>query len=295
MITTTEKIISAEVIIDAPIDKVWQLWTDPKHIIRWNYASEDWHTTWAENDFRAGGRFLSRMESRDGKHGFDFTGEYKTIEPEKLIEYTLDDGRQVEVTFISNGQKTKIRELFEAELSNPKEMQQAGWQSILDNFKKYVEEESEKFNLMHFEILINANAEKVYKTMIDEEYFSEWTSEFNPSSYYIGSWDKGSEIKFLGVDKDGNKEGMFAVIKENIPNKFVSIEYFGIIQNENVITSGEEIDGWAGALENYTFTEQNGKTLVEVDIDVNFRFISYFTESWPRALNKLKSICQENS
>jgi uncharacterized protein YndB with AHSA1/START domain len=127
--------------IEAPVEKIWQYWTEPEHIKQWNNASEDWHTPHAENDLRVGGTFLSRMEARDGSFGFDFGGEYTVVEPHRLIEYVLPDGRAVRIEFQKQGDVCKIVESFDPEQENPLEMQQAGWQAILDNFKKHVMEE----------------------------------------------------------------------------------------------------------------------------------------------------------
>jgi uncharacterized protein YndB with AHSA1/START domain len=139
--------ITVSTIIDSPVQKVWEYWTNPNHIIHWNNASSDWHTPRAENDLRAGGKFLSRMEACDGSMGFDFEGEYLNVEPLKLIEYVLADDRKIKVYFEPDGDKTKITEVFDAETENPVKMQQAGWQAILDNFKKYVEaSEKEKYH-----------------------------------------------------------------------------------------------------------------------------------------------------
>ena len=126
MATIEKTNITVGVIIHKPVEKVWKLWTDPKHIIHWNNASDDWHTTKAENDLRPGGKFLSRMEAKDGSMGFDFTGKYNKIELHKLIESTLDDDRNVWVSFISKGNETMITEIFEAEQENAIELQQAG-------------------------------------------------------------------------------------------------------------------------------------------------------------------------
>lgn len=291
MATTERTIITVEATMNAPVEKVWDLWTDPKHIVHWNNASDDWHTPKAENDLRVGGKFLSTMEAKDGSWGFDFSGEYSKVEQHKQIEYTLDDGRKVQVSFISKENETTVTETFEAEQTHTIEMQQAGWQAILDNFKKYVES-SAMLETLHFEININAHVEKVYNMMLNEKHFAQWTAEFNPTSHFIGSWKKGSKILFLGTDQDGSMGGMVSRINENIPNKFVSIEHLGIVQDGKEITSGSDIDGWAGALENYTFTEDNGKTLLLVDMDANQEFKSYFLETWPKALNKLKAICE---
>jgi uncharacterized protein YndB with AHSA1/START domain len=140
MTTKTEKISTTiRAKINAPVAKVWTLWTDPKHLVHWNNASDDWHTPKAENDLRVGGKFLSRMEARDGSMGFDFTGEYTNIELHKHIAYFMHDGRKVAVHFAVANNRTTVTETFDAEQENPVEMQRAGWQSILDNFKNYVE------------------------------------------------------------------------------------------------------------------------------------------------------------
>lgn len=292
MATIEKTKITVGVTINSPVEKVWNLWTEPKHIIHWTNASDDWHTPKAENDLRPGGKFLSRMEAKDGSMGFDFSGKYIKVDPQKLIDYTLDDGRNVQITFDSKGNETMVTAIFEAEQMNPIEMQQSGWQSILDNFKKYAET-SGKMESLHFEIRINAKPEKVYSTLIDEKHYKEWTSEFNPTSHYIGSWEKGSKIQFLGTDEKGNMGGMVSRIKENIPNKFVSIEHLGIIQNGKEITTGAEVEGWAGAMENYSINQTNDTTLFSVDCDSNQEFKSYFFETWPKALNKLKEICEQ--
>ncbi len=138
--TTLEKtVITVGAEINAPVEKVWEFWTDPKHIVRWNNASDDWHTPKAENDLRVGGKFLSRMEAKDGSMGFDFIGVYSKVEPLRQIEYTLEDDRTVQISFAADGDKTTVTETFEAEQENTLELQQFGWQSIVNNFKRYVE------------------------------------------------------------------------------------------------------------------------------------------------------------
>jgi uncharacterized protein YndB with AHSA1/START domain len=134
-----EKTITIKATVNSPIATVWSKWTHPNDIINWNSASEDWHTTKAENDLIIGGKFSYRMEAKDGSFGFDFWGIYTNIIINELIEYTLGDDRKVKVIFEFENGETKITTLFEAEDENPKEMQQFGWQSILNNFKKYAE------------------------------------------------------------------------------------------------------------------------------------------------------------
>lgn len=129
--------------IKAPVAEVWKSWTSPEDIVQWGAASDDWHTTKAENDLRAGGKFLSRMEAKDGSMGFDFGGTYDEVQTNKLIDSTLGDGRKLITVFTDKGDITEVTETFEAESSNPIEMQRAGWQAILDNFKKHVEKGNE--------------------------------------------------------------------------------------------------------------------------------------------------------
>ena len=123
----------------APIDAVWRAWNNPADIMQWNAASPDWHTTKSTVDLREGGKFLSRMEAKDGSFGFDFEGIYSRVVPNKVIEYAMPDGRQVEVEFTERAGGVDIRSTFDAETQNPPEMQREGWQAILDNFVRHVE------------------------------------------------------------------------------------------------------------------------------------------------------------
>jgi len=125
--------------INAPIDKVWECWTNPEHITKWCFASPDWHTPYAENDLRKGGKFKSTMAAKDGSMSFDFEGEYTLVNQNKDIQYVMADGRKVEVSFKETSNGVEIIESFDPETLNPEEMQRGGWQAILDNFKKYTE------------------------------------------------------------------------------------------------------------------------------------------------------------
>jgi len=125
--------------IRAPMKAVWDAWNTPADIQRWNAASDDWHTTRSTVDLREGGAFLSRMEARDGSEGFDFEGTYTRIVPHGVIEYRMSDGREVRNEFVERGGGVAVTVTFDAETENPAEMQRAGWQAILDNFRRYVE------------------------------------------------------------------------------------------------------------------------------------------------------------
>jgi uncharacterized protein YndB with AHSA1/START domain len=139
METIARKKVTVETTVSAPVARIWELWTSPEHISQWNYASDDWHSPRAENDLRPGGRFLARMEAKDGTFGFDFSGTYVDVQPYKYIEYIMDDGRKAEVFFTPLDDQTRVVETFEAEDVNSIELQKGGWQAIMDNFKKYAE------------------------------------------------------------------------------------------------------------------------------------------------------------
>lgn len=130
--------ITVEVLLKAPIEKVWKYWTEPDAITKWCFASDDWCAPKAQNDLRVGGKFLTRMEAKDGSAGFDMEGVYTVVEEFKRIEYDFY-GRHVSVQFIPEGECVRLIETFDPEDENSEEMQRAGWQAILDNFKKYVE------------------------------------------------------------------------------------------------------------------------------------------------------------
>jgi uncharacterized protein YndB with AHSA1/START domain len=139
METSTKTSITVKATVQAPIEKVWVCWTEPQHITKWNQASADWHTPYAENDLRVGGKFKSTMAARDGSFSFDFEGVYSRVEKHKAIDYSIADGRKVAIIFSGNEKETNITTTFEAERVNSIEMQRGGWQAILDSFKRYTE------------------------------------------------------------------------------------------------------------------------------------------------------------
>lgn len=125
--------------IQSNLHKVWIYYTQPEHITNWNFASDDWQCPHAENELRVGGKYIARMEAKDGSFGFDFEGVYDEVIDQKKITYTLGDGRMVTTIFEAQDSNTNVTTSFDAEGSHSIEMQQAGWQAILDNFKKYTE------------------------------------------------------------------------------------------------------------------------------------------------------------
>jgi hypothetical protein len=149
---------------------------------------------------------------------------------------------------------------------------------------------------LQFKVSINAPAAKIYDVMLgisSKSTYEQWTSIFNPTSTYEGSWDKGSKILFVGVDEKGEKGGMVSRIVDNIPNRFVSIQHYGLLSADKEITEGPDVEKWANALENYTFEDKNGTTTVTVDLDTTEGFLDYMNEHYPKALDKLKEICEK--
>jgi uncharacterized protein YndB with AHSA1/START domain len=291
METPTKTIIEIETAVNAPIQKVWQMWISEHAITKWNTASPDWHTTSAVIDLKPGGKFCYRMEAKDGSFGFDFSGVFNEVIPASYLDITLDDSRKMTVTFTAKGNTTHIAESFEAEDQNPHEMQRTGWQNILDNFRHYMENLHEQIGL-HYEIKIDAAAQKVYETMIDQEKYRLWTTAFCPVSYYEGNWDKDSKISFIGEDHNGEKGGMIAKVAENIPAKFISLQYLGVLKGDQEVNTGEEVDVWKGSFENYTFKEEESATLLSIDLTGTKELEEFFNNAWPAALNILKDLSE---
>jgi uncharacterized protein YndB with AHSA1/START domain len=131
--------ITVETLVKANLNKVWDTWNNPEDIKQWNTALESWHTTRSSVDLREGGKLLSRMEAKDGSAGFDFEGTYTRIVPKKVIEFRMDDGREVSIVFAEQAGGVLVKETFDTETENPPEMQRQGWQAILDNFGRHVE------------------------------------------------------------------------------------------------------------------------------------------------------------
>ncbi|MCD0466930.1 SRPBCC domain-containing protein [Flavobacterium sp. ENC] len=149
---------------------------------------------------------------------------------------------------------------------------------------------------LQFKISINAPVTTVYDRMLgitNKSTYEQWTALFNPTSTYEGSWDKGSKILFIGVDEKGEKGGMVSKIVENIPNRFVSIQHYGLLKADNEITEGPDVEKWANGFENYTFEENNESTEVTVDLDTTEDFVDYMNHTYPNALDKLKEICEK--
>lgn len=149
---------------------------------------------------------------------------------------------------------------------------------------------------LEFDIKINAPVNVVYDKMLglsNLKNYEAWTAMFNPTSSYEGSWIKGNKIHFIGVDDKGEKGGMVSEITENMPEKFVSIKHIGLLVAGKEILEGSDVEKWAGGLENYAFEEIDAITSVKIEVDVTEDFEDYMLETYPKALDKLKEICEK--
>jgi uncharacterized protein YndB with AHSA1/START domain len=131
--------ITVEATVNAPVEKVWQVWNNPGDIMKWNTPDPSWHTPRSENDLRLNGKFKNRMEAKDGSFGFDFEGTYDTVDLYKEIAYTMPDGRTATTLFADKEGKTMLVTTFDPETENEPEFQKQGWQAILNSFVTYVE------------------------------------------------------------------------------------------------------------------------------------------------------------
>ena len=149
---------------------------------------------------------------------------------------------------------------------------------------------------LQFKVKINAPVSKVYEAMLglkSKSTYEQWTSLFNPTSTYDGSWNKGSKILFIGTDEKGERGGMVSEIVENIPYQYVSIRHYGLVKDDKEITEGPEVEKWARGFENYSFKDNNGITEIIVDLDATDDFVEYMNQTFPKALEKLKKICEK--
>lgn len=148
---------------------------------------------------------------------------------------------------------------------------------------------------LQFKKEISAPAQKVFDAMLglkDKASYEEWTAVFNPTSTFLGSWEKGSKMHFLGVDENGKKGGLVSIIEEHEPAKFISIQHCGLLDGDTELMSGEEVEKWAGGHENYSFEENHETTTLTVDLDTTDDFVDYFNSTYPTALDKLKEISE---
>ncbi|MBC8059823.1 MAG: SRPBCC family protein [Clostridiaceae bacterium] len=289
MKTSSNSKITVETTVKIPIEKAWEYWTEPEHITKWNNASDDWHTPFSENDLKVGGKFLSRMEAKDGSFGFDFSGIYDNVKLNEVISYTLGDGRKVLVNFKVNEGETNIIEIFEAETTNSNEIQQSGWQAILDNFKKYAEKISNtryKMKELLFSIIIKAPKEKVWNTLWGDNTFRNWASIIDEGTYMVGEIREGNKVQFIS---SVSGYGVTSKIVKHIPFEFVLFRHM-----TDTMESGtqERENEWTAGKESYFLAETDGVTTLTVKIDVPREPEETFNTRFPRALERVKNLAE---
>ena len=146
-----------------------------------------------------------------------------------------------------------------------------------------------------YQVSVAAPKEKCVDIMLglsNKSTYEQWTAVFNPTSTYEGSWNTGEKIKFVGIDENGKKSGMASRIAEHIPYTFVSIQHYGLYQDDVEITEGPSVDSWAGGLENYTYETVEETTNITVEVDVTEEHLEYFDKTYPAALEKLKEVIE---
>ncbi|MEO7100254.1 MAG: SRPBCC domain-containing protein [Luteolibacter sp.] len=218
--------ITIEARVKAPVEKVWQFWTEPRHIIRWCAASEDWHTPRAEMDLRVGGKFTQRMEAKDGSFGFDFGGIYDAVIPNELLEYSLEDGRKVKVGFAREDDETIVTETFDAETENPVEMQRNGWQSILDHFKTYAEWTAQPQRELVGSRVIDAPIALVWQAWTDPKHLAKW---WGPNGFFSTFSDfelrENGPSRFVMHGPDGTNYDNALVYAEIVPPRKIVLDH----------------------------------------------------------------------
>jgi len=218
--------ITVQVRVKAPVEKVWQLWTEPSHITKWNAASDDWHTTRAENDPRTGGRFVTRMEAKDGSFGFDFEGVYDAVVPNERLEYAMPDGRTVKVTFKTDGDETLVTEEFQAETEHSEERQREGWQSILDHFKAYVEWTINPQRELVGSRVFDYPLALVWQAWTDPQYLARWWGPHGFSNtFYDFEFREGGHSRFTMHGPDGQNYDNELVYAEIVHHAKIVLEH----------------------------------------------------------------------
>lgn len=302
---------SGEIVINKPQKEVFEY-------IRY-VKNQDNFGVWQLSDLN----MTKTAEGTDGTVGFRYSWDSETlgkgaqvitriVENERMESdlFFYDFGDEPNKSYITVGEKSPNETLvkwgisgkspYPFNLMNLFMNMDKDFDKGLRNLKEIVEKQPSPTaaarKRVQFKTEIKAPAEKVYRTMLgldDKTTYEHWTSLFHPGSTFEGTWEKGSKILFIGTDENGKKGGMIAEIVENNPNKFVSIRSTGILDGDKEITSGEQVEQWTGGLENYTFEENNGITILTVDIDVVESYADYFNQNYPKALQKLKEVCEK--
>ena len=153
-------------------------------------------------------------------------------------------------------------------------------------------EQSNKFETIHLEQTIDADAEKVFSTLTEEDTYGRWTAAFGPGCHFKGSWEEGSKIQFLAPNEIGEINGMYSTVMENQPPHKLTLEHQGLVQNGEETNEGNEAEKWSGSKESYSLKEEDGKTLLSISMDIPPEEKGFFMEAWEQALISLKEICE---
>jgi uncharacterized protein YndB with AHSA1/START domain len=283
--------ISVSVRLQLPPQMVWKLWNDPAQMVRWNAASDDWHTPVADNDLRVGGKLQTRMEARDGSFGFDFEAVYEVVDAPNRLVYRLGDGRGVELDLRAEGEETVLTQRFEPEKEFPVELQQQGWQAILDNFKRWAEA-YRGVTAVHFAQEVRMAPSALAELMLQELPYRYWTAVFDPSSHYVGDWKEGSTVDFLCDLPDGRQRGTRALVANFRPGQYIRLVHQGLVEGDTFINSGAEAEAWLGLNEIYSFSPREYGCLLTVDVDVPEKYADYLTTQWPLALARIRELAE---
>ncbi len=200
--------ITIQTIVSADKKKVWDYYTEPKHIVNWNFASDNWCCPGAENDLRIGGKYKARMEAKDKSVGFDFEAVYNEIVEGEKFTYTMEDGREVNGSFEDLDGKTKVTIIFDAEKENSEEMQKDGWQSILNQFKSYVEKQQKEI-IAKASVNVDASPSQVWEALTN----SERVKQYMFGAEVISTWKEGTPIKWKGEWKGKTFEDKGKILK----------------------------------------------------------------------------------
>ena len=303
--------------INATPEQCYRAYLNLEDNKRWNTAGFGWSVGFVNIDPRVGGRWEAQYMNSDGVNNFVFGGTYTEIVPFEKISYVMNESiadiketdRRGEVLFQENpvvtektprqsatatpheGNSTKVTIIFDAEEQNSLEQQQFGWQSILNNFKTFVERKVNPNNVaLTKSIIINVPKEKVWNAIVDKENYKLWTTPFCEGSYYEGEMKYDSKIRFMSPAKGG----LSSVVKVCIPFFQISFEHLGFIKDGVEELNNPEFGGWKGARETYTLNEINGVTTLDIYQEMTVNEPEFFDKSWDKALAIIKQIAEQN-
>lgn len=293
--------ITISKIIKASVEQVYKSYLDPIDNQRWNTAGFGWSTGFVNIDPKVGGKWESEFKSPDGQNDFIFGGAFTEIIENQKIVYIMpnDQGdstkdRHAEVFFEEiEPETTKVTIIFDAETENSIERQESGWNSILDNFAKFVEIKSNPNNqTIDKFIQIQASPEKIWTTLIGPESYKVWASPFAAGNYFEGEMKYDSKIHFMSGEA-GNNSGLVSLIRVFIPNFQISFEHLGYIKDGVEDLNYPEFQTWKGLRETYTLNPKGDITELNIFQDLTKKEAAFFDTKWDQALSQIKKLSEE--